>query len=453
VKQLFTLSLLLTLGMASCKKENDVTRKSYLDVVKTALKDSVANSDFSQLNFNKAVLSKVDSVGLFLLRVPFAGKNIKNDFILLQTAKPGTIVKGKIVHVEGEQVQVEDAGIKKRTWNGSISISSLDRKTVLNSSIENGYVSVVHHQNNLRTAVVPEPEMPEVVVIAYVHNGGISFSDWVFLQGLFYDSGGGSSGGYYGSLDVQIGGGGGGTTAGQGYTGGYQGDYGSDSFDDVPVDPTIQIDFETQDQNDPIDLQKFVNCFNSIPDAGATCSIEIFADIPVDSDPTKLFDFVNGSPGHTFINVRKKNGSQSASQNIGFYPKSGLKTALTNAPIDGKFVDNGNHEYNASLKMDLTPAQLASTLTEILYLKNSKYDIDDYNCTDWALAVFNKTRSNKLEIPVYYIPENNSPAGTSMPQGVYNKLKQMKAANDPEAANITIGIVKGWAGNSTGPCN
>jgi hypothetical protein len=39
------------------------------------------------------------------------------------------------------------------------------------------------------------------------------------------------------------------------------------------------------------------------------------------------------------------------------------------------------------------------------------------------------------------------------PQGLYHKLQQMMNSNHPEKANITIGIVKGYAGGSTGPCN
>jgi hypothetical protein len=40
-----------------------------------------------------------------------------------------------------------------------------------------------------------------------------------------------------------------------------------------------------------------------------------------------------------------------------------------------------------------------------------------------------------------------------MPNGVYNRLREMKNTNDARAGGITIGLVKGFAGNSTGPCN
>ena len=60
---------------------------------------------------------------------------------------------------------------------------------------------------------------------------------------------------------------------------------------------------------------------------------------------------------------------QSIQQNIGFYPNQGWKSIATPAPIPGKFVDNAGHEFNASLKMSLTPEELQSIINEMLYLK------------------------------------------------------------------------------------
>jgi hypothetical protein len=113
-------------------------------------------------------------------------------------------------------------------------------------------------------------------------------------------------------------------------------------------------------------------------------------------------------------------------QNIGFYPKSGWKTTITNAPIDGKFVDNSGHEFNASFKMKLTPQQFNTTLIKARQLaKYPRYDIDEFNCTDFAISVFNETRSTKLQIPLYQIPGGMAVAGTSTPQGFYRDSKGM----------------------------
>src|SRR5690606_14753892 len=88
------------------------------------------------------------------------------------------------------------------------------------------------------------------------------------------------------------------------------------------TDEMIQVGFEQQFEDPAIDLDAFLRCFDNIPDEGATCRITIYADVPVNSDPTKMMDWSSGSPGHTWIQLEKTGAGQSASQHIGFYPKS-----------------------------------------------------------------------------------------------------------------------------------
>lgn len=448
MKHIFTLSICFLL-LYACKKEDALPMSSYLENVKGALKDSLQPADFSSLDFTRSVQSKVDSVQLNVLRVPFKNKKLENDFVIVETDETGIVKRGKIIHLKGVVTENENDKLRRRTWNGEIIISSLDRTKAINSPINNGFISAFHSQNTTRSSVHPDNVMPEVVITYVIPSGssGMSWSSWFLVQSFFADYSGNNWYGYYSSLDGSGGsyGGGGGSSSGGGYPSGGGGN--------IEQDTPIQIDIETQDEYDAIDIEKFINCFTAIPDAGASCSIEIFADIPVDKDPNKIFDFGSRSPGHTFINIRKSNGAQSASQNIGFYPSNGFKTILTNAPIDGKFVDNGNHEYNCALKMNITPAQLNAILVKMQQLKNTKYDIDNFNCTDWALDVFNKARTSPLVIPLYDIPGNVPSIGTRMPNGLYNKLREMKNSGHSEAGNITIDIVKGYAGNSTGPCN
>src|SRR5260221_14235285 len=99
---LITLALLL---IVSCKKEisNKNNFSGYIENVKAALKDSLSTNDYSTLDFSKPVLSKVDSVQLYLLRIPIKGKNIKNDFVLVKTNADGKIERGKIIHLGGTE--------------------------------------------------------------------------------------------------------------------------------------------------------------------------------------------------------------------------------------------------------------------------------------------------------------------------------------------------------------
>lgn len=445
MKQILTLTFCLVV-LHSCKKVNLDSKTSYLQSVRNGLQDSLNHADYSALDFSKAILSEAAGEQIYL-RIPFKGKTVATHFVLLITNKDGFIWQGKIITLQGGEIEYRKGLITRRTWEGSITIQSLQGKDVLESFIQNGYINAFHENKNRRVSNL-EPEgdvLPEIIVVASVRESGISYSDWMYLNSFFrsmaYDSGEGG-GGYYGSFD-----GGGGTSSGS------AGETGTEVNGEVQKEELMQVDIESYVNKGSIELEKYLKCFENIPDAGAVCSIEIFADIPVDNDPDKLFDWSIGSPGHTFLQIKKSNGGDVVQQTIGFYPASGWKVTLTNAPVAGKFVDNGGHEFNASIKMNLSADNFKSVLTEILYLRNSQYDLDEFNCTDFALNVFNKVRTNKLEIPLYHVPGTITAAGSSTPQGLYNRLKEMQHSGDPESGNIKINIIKGWVGSSNGVCN
>ncbi|MBA2499926.1 MAG: hypothetical protein H0V30_09395 [Chitinophagaceae bacterium] len=419
----------------SCKKDISLSPQpqAYMAKIKTALLDSLTFADFDNLYFEKAVLTKIDSLHVHLLRIPFKNKKFSNDFLLLKTKEDGSIIKGTIVHLSDNEIKAENNG-QKFHFNGSISLTSLNRQNVLHSKIKNGYIEAFYQKETFRTLSMADPyqTLPEVIIVSSVSVSGYSYYTWASLLTLA-DYGGTNN--YYSLMDsyyLNSGGGGG----------------------SIQTDPYYLVDIEHQIKKSAIDINKYLKCFSTIPDAGSTCSIEIFTDIPVDNDPNKLFNWQNESPGHTFIQLKKKNGLNSVVQNIGFYPNKDWKSIVTPAPINGKFVDNGEHETNASLLMNVSIENFQRILNQISYLSGFvKYDIDEYNCTDFALEVFNTIRSKKIEIPKFNIPNGETPFGTSTPQGLYIKLKSMKVASDPEAANISLPGVKGWVAKSKGPCN
>jgi hypothetical protein len=447
MKQLICIFFLFAF-ITSCKKEvKTLDPSDYLKNVRTQLKDSLTADDYAQLDFGKAVLNKVDSVQLYFLRIPFKDKAFANDFLIVKTNGNGIITKGKIVHIDGKVNEYGEGIIKRGKFDGSISISSLDRKDLVSSRIDHGFITAFHPVN-AREAVYGTDELPEVVIVAYVQSFQTVYSTWLYLTSLFYDSYGGGTGAngygiYYGSMG---GGGGGGSTADSGGGAGY-----ADVATLVTIDQTMLVDVDTYANKAPINIDQYLKCFDNIPDAGAQCGITIYADIPVDSDPNKLFDFSTGSPGHTFIQIKKTNGSQGVVQNLGFYPLEGWKT-ISDLPISSKFVDDGQHEFNASYSKVLTPDQLRSVIQEIRNKETAQYDLDDFNCTDWALDIFNN-QGNTLTIPKYLIPGSIKPEGVNTPQGLYNKLNELKSESVTDADKISIGFMKGWVSNSNGPCN
>ncbi|MFL5788120.1 MAG: hypothetical protein ACJ748_08705 [Flavisolibacter sp.] len=459
MKRIFYISILI-FGFISCQKDINQTKQDFLRTIQSSLKDSLPGSLFTTLDFEKSVLSQVDSINLFITRIPFIGKKMENDFVVIKTDLKGTMQTGKLIHLEGAETEYRNGRLASKSFNGKITISSLNQMNIINSPIEQGYIKAFHQPNNLtRTEILPSQPagdvLPEVVVVAYVSSsGGISYSDWIALQSYFYDSGGsgGSSGNYYSPTS----GGGGGSSSGSStsgtpitsspktVTGG--------GIQQVPV---INIKVETYVNHPAIDINKYLKCFDAIPDAGSVCSVEIYSDLPVDGDPTKMFDWKTESPGHCFLQIKKSNGNLSTVQNIGFYPNTNWKNILDANPVDSKFVDDANHEFDASLKMKLTTYQLRNLIQKMSDLAKSglKYDMDEFNCTDFALEVFNSVRTFPINIVKVNIPGGMAINGSNTPQGLYLTLQQMKNSNALESSNITIGNSYNWVSASNGPCN
>jgi hypothetical protein len=442
--------IIFVLIFYSCKKEvTQYPGNSFFETVKKELSDRMSRDDYTSLDFSRVVLNKVDSVGLYFVRIPFRGKGINKNFVIVRTLKSGSVLDGRIVNLSGDVVEAGQGPVKKREWEGTISLSSLNRIKGFSSGVHKGYIGAFHPAQNAREAVYGSDELPEVVVVAYVSSAsGIDYSTWLCLTSLIYNSGEGGyvTDGYYGSLD---GGGGGsyGGTSGGSYGGTAGGSYG------VSVDQTMLVDVDTYVDHPAIDVGQYLKCFGTIPDQGASCSVEIFTDIPVDSDPSKLFNYQTRSPGHTFLQLRKSSadGTQVIVQNIGFYPQSNWTKVLDSNPIDSKIVDDGDHEFNASLKMNLSSTAFSSVLGKIQELSSLKYDMDEFNCTDFALEVFNYVRT-PLQVPQYAIPGAMGTNPSNTPQGLFVKLKEMQANRDPEVANISLPGVKGWVAYSKGPC-
>ncbi len=414
--------------------DSTVLQINYLAKIKNSLKDSISKTDFSTLDFNKISKSNDVRTEDYFLRVRFKNKKFSDDFILLKTDATGNIVQGKIVHIQLGKSEKPDADI-------TIVASSLDRKDIRyvsnanrkkkdNTSKSKSNISTRSNVSSLLAEEQPvgEQDLPDVVVTGYIYDDPMPYYWYSFDDILGTGSGGGGS--YtYGSADVHGGGGG-----------------------IVYPDETINIQYENADQP-PIDITKYIKCFSLLPDQGSTYKLSIYSDIPVNNDAYKLFDFSTGDCGHTFLQLTKTNGTTTIQQNIGFYPESGWKSIEANSPVTSKLVDNAGHEFNASLTVNIDATHFQTALNEIQYYGKAKYDIDNFNCTDFALNVFNSAAPLYLEIPAYHIPGGMYGELSNTPQGLYNELSSLSKSGGYAGGQIAIPGVAGYTGSSHGACN
>jgi len=403
----------------------------YLKKIKKDLKDSLYLNDFNYIDFRQVYRSMDAQKKNYYLRLGFIDKNISEDFILLFTDSSGNIKRGRIVHVEKEIVK--DSTSSKYTFK----LSTLNRKKVnylVNKKISDNSGQLLADDEG----AIGEQILPTVVVTAYVYSyeDFYIWSNWFLYDALSGDESLGGGGGpnentyTYGQEELKP----------KGY-----------SDPDILSDVITEISFE-DDTNPAIELEKYVKCFSNLPDDGATFEISIFADLPVNSDPYKLFDLSTGATGHAFVQLKKTYNGTVIQQNIGFYPSTGWKSIEANAPVNSKLVDNAGHEFNASLTVSVDATHFQSAVNAALYEGKAKYDIDNNNCTDFALNVFNAAAPLLLSIPLYHLPGGMYGEFSNTPQGLYNQLKSLSSKGGYEGGNIEIPGVLGIVGDSNGAC-
>ena len=187
-----------------------------------------------------------------------------------------------------------------------------------------------------------------------------------------------------------------------------------------------------------VKLDKIMKCFEGIPDAGAKYSMTMYVDIPNTSDPTQLTK--NFSPGHTFLAMTKSNGQSSITQVFGFYPSVGSLSFFGSA-VKSKIRDNSDHEYDASITIDDVDSYSFNTAAYLAqyYSNGMHYDINDFNCTDFAIDVFNKARplDDQITVPDWTLNSVGVNCGTT-PNGLYQILSSAKDNNTPSSKDIDV---------------
>ena len=232
----------------------------------------------------------------------------------------------------------------------------------------------------------------------------------------------------------------------------------------VYEDETIEVEIDYQIDAPFISAAKIFNCFDAVPNVGATYSITLCADVPVNAYPTMAINS-GSSAGHAFLVVTKQNGNQSITQAFGFYPAQTPSIFNAFSPVAGGIKDNGGQEINASIQMSMTATQFGIIKQKAIGWSTEKYSLAAYNCSDYAINIFNAVSPKPLEIaPLTMAAPGNtnaySPATpitieiNNSPQMLFARLQQIKKEGGPEASRISINQSHNYRSPiSKGECN
>lgn len=174
--------------------------------------------------------------------------------------------------------------------------------------------------------------------------------------------------------------------------------------------------------------------------------LTLAADIPDNNNPGKVH--FQKEPGHVFLILTKKDSVSGESQSMvwGFYPRRPVGSLFFKR-VKSELRDNGYREYNISITCRLTADGLDSLKSEAVHLSGRKYNLNRFNCYDYAVNLFNAVQK-QLNIPVSYMrfPLLLGKGGT--PCSLYKDIAELSPSALPAGFTIQTGIFHAPAGSN-----
>jgi hypothetical protein len=125
-------------------------------------------------------------------------------------------------------------------------------------------------------------------------------------------------------------------------------------------------------------IQEVLDCFN----IGSGAYLRIYSTEPnPGSGDTHSGTYV----GHSFISIIQGNTVCT----VGFYPEEETVNPLTNTTSDSILGNDGGNIFSVNVGVPITGEQLGNIINYISSASNSTYNLNTYNCTDFAIQVGN----------------------------------------------------------------
>lgn len=195
-------------------------------------------------------------------------------------------------------------------------------------------------------------------------------------------------------------------------------------------------------------LEEALKCFKPLNE-NADYSITLCADIPDNSQPGRVH--VKSETGHVFIILTKSERSDTTHFVFGFYPIRPA-SSLIFKNVKSEILDNSEREYNISVYKQLDEASFMKTLNIAVELAKKKYNLNKYNCYDYAVDIFNEVAgTNKIPKNHIRFPFIFGKGGS--PCSLYADLSELKQNKSVWAPDIQIGLFKAPLSNNQEPVN
>lgn len=183
----------------------------------------------------------------------------------------------------------------------------------------------------------------------------------------------------------------------------------------------------------PISLSHEIKVFNDST-ADAAYFIAIAADVPNNKKPMKVTYQLE--PGHLFLILQKITGTDTINKVFGFYPLNDA-TLLYKKKVNSVIKDNSKRQYDVELKKPVSKEQFKIAINTALGYAKRKYHINDFNCYDYALGIFNTSCNDSLPFIRIRYPLFFGKGGS--PCTFYKYMQQQKDSGTALAPYIAFG--------------
>jgi hypothetical protein len=169
-----------------------------------------------------------------------------------------------------------------------------------------------------------------------------------------------------------------------------------------------------------------------------TYQITIAADVPDHKRPMKVY--YKNETGHVFVILEQKDTltQKAVAQVFGFYPVRPVSSLFLRT-VKCKILNNGGRVYDAAVTQRLTKEQFEAVRQKAVELSYKKYNLNKYNCYDYALGVFNSIPgADTLPLLKVKFPFVFGKGGS--PCGLYKQLFELKETDN--RIKISIGMLR-----------
>jgi hypothetical protein len=180
------------------------------------------------------------------------------------------------------------------------------------------------------------------------------------------------------------------------------------------------------DGHPAINIQCLTKEFDNVPDSNAEYTFGVYSDLPIAGDASRIIDWLDGYPGHSFVRLTKISGNQCVTKTFGLYPQLPLLGLIYFGDLPGKISDDATHDFDISYSIRITEHQFGQLLTTIIAEgEKIKYNVQAFNCTDFAVRLLNSLRPEE-PVVIYRDYLLNGAFLLSTPGGLFNALQKKK---------------------------